>query len=100
MRFGTRAGMGDGALLGVADSLGIFPQRAGLVAVLARRPGTAALREFAVAERNVDRPGNGVDRDLVAVAQQRDRAADRRLGADMADREAVRRAGEAAIGDQ
>ena len=38
--------------------------------------------------------------DDVAVAQQRDRAADRGLGADMADAEAARRAGEPSVGDQ
>ena len=42
----------------------------------------------------------GVDRDDVAVAQKRDRAADRRLRPDMADAEAARRAGEAPVGDQ
>jgi hypothetical protein len=42
----------------------------------------------------------GVDLDDVAVLQQRDRAADRRLRPDMADAEAAGRAGEAAVGDQ
>ena len=58
------AGVGDGALLGVADGLGVFPQRAGLVVVPARRPGAAALGQLGVAERDVDRAGDGVDRDL------------------------------------
>src|SRR6266851_1502771 len=100
MRLGAGAGVGDGALLGVADGLRVFPQRARLVAGFARRPGAAALGQLGIADRDVDRAGDGVDRDLVAVAQQRDRAADRRLRPDMADAEAVRRAGEAAVGDQ
>ena len=45
-------------------------------------------------------PFVGVDLDDVAVADQPDRAADRRLRPDMADAEAARRAGETAVGDQ
>src|SRR6478609_9161300 len=41
-----------------------------------------------------------VDFDDVAIAQQRDRTADRSFGTDMADAETARRAGEAPVGDQ
>ena len=42
----------------------------------------------------------GVDGDGVAFFHERERAAERGLGGDVADDEAVRAAGEAAIGDQ
>ena len=42
----------------------------------------------------------GVDRDLVAVLDQRDRAAFLSLGRDVADDKAVRAAGESAVGHQ
>src|SRR5438445_663190 len=71
VRYGTRPRMGDLALLGVADGLRVFPQRPRLIAVPARGPGAAALGQFGIAQRDVDRAGAGVDRDLVAVAQQR-----------------------------
>src|SRR5260221_2463446 len=94
------AGVGHGALLGVADGLGVAPEGAVLVFVLARLPGLAAGRQLGVAEGDLDGALIGVDGDEVAVAQQRDGAADRRFRPDMADAEAARRAGEAAVGDQ
>jgi hypothetical protein len=61
----------------------------------------AALRaSVRLVELDIERAGGGVDDDHVAVAQQADRAADRRLRPDMADAEAARGAGEAAVGDQ
>ena len=45
-------------------------------------------------------PGVGVDRDHVAVAHRRERAAAERLGRDVADHQPARRAGEAAVGDE
>ena len=65
--------------------------------------GCQALRRSASsasAHVEIDRAGRGVDGDDVAVAHQRDRPAFRRLGADMADAEAARRAREAPVGDQ
>src|SRR5438874_10103616 len=94
------AGVGDGAFLGVADGLGVAPERARLVLVPARLPALAALGQFGVAEGDLDGALGGVEGDHVAVAEQRDRAADCRLGPDMADAEAARRAGEAAVGDE
>ena len=49
---------------------------------------------------DVERALLAVELDDVAVAQQRDRAADCGFRADMADAEAARAAGEAAVGDQ
>src|ERR1700730_4552994 len=100
MRLLGGAGVRHGALLGVADGLGIAPDRARLVFVLARLPALAALGELGVAQGDVDGALIGVDGDDVAVADQRDRAADSRLGPDMADAEAARRAREAAVGDE
>src|SRR5689334_15393919 len=94
------AGMRHRALLGIADRLRVFPERARLVFVLPRLPALAPLGELGLAELDLDRALLGVDRDHVAVAQQGDRPAHRRLRADMADAEAARRAREAAIGDE
>src|SRR3979490_3034737 len=57
------AGMGHGALLGVADGLGVAPEGAGLVVVLARLPALAAGRQLGVAEGDVDGALIGVDGD-------------------------------------
>src|SRR5256885_233390 len=70
---GLAAGMGDGALLGVADRLRVFPQRARLEVVPPRRPGFAALGQLGVAQRNIDRPLDGIDRDRIAILEHPDR---------------------------
>src|SRR6185312_14630212 len=88
------------AVDGGADLLGVLPQIAGGRVVLARLPGRLALGQFLVGELDVERAGNGVELDDVAVLQEPDRAADRRFRTDMADTEAARRAGEAAVGDE
>src|SRR5258706_11332002 len=85
---GLGAGMRHRALLGVADRLGVAPQRARLVLVLARLPRLLALGQLGVAELDIERARLGVDRDHVAVLQERDRSADRGLRPDMADAEA------------
>src|SRR6266446_1545970 len=43
VRFGAGAGVRHGALLGVADGLHVYPQRARLVAVFARGPGATSI---------------------------------------------------------
>src|SRR6185437_9199045 len=94
------AGMGDGALLRVAHGLRVFPQGARLIVVLARLPGLAPRRQLGIAELDIERARLGIDGDDVAVAQQADRAADRRFRADMADAEAAGGTREAAVGDE
>ena len=83
-----------------ADQLRVFPDRARIVVGLARLPGGAPCGEFGIRQHHIDAAVLGIDDDLVAIAQQTDRSADRSLRPDMADAEAARRTGEAAVGDQ
>ena len=85
--------MGDRAVRRTADNLCVAPERARLVVVLTRAPGVAALGQFFVAERDVERAGLGIDLDPVTVPEQADRPPDCGLGTNMADAEAARRAG-------
>src|SRR5471030_1872721 len=100
MRLLAGARMRHGAVLGVADGLGVAPDGARLVIVGARLPFLAARRKLGIAQHDVDRALVDVERNDVAVADQGDRAADRRLRPDMADAEAACRARETAIGDK
>src|SRR5690606_16150110 len=84
-RFGTR--MSDGALAGGPHGLGVFPDRAGAEVGLARLPFLAPFGELLVGEIHADRPGDRVDPDRVAVLQQANRPADRRLRSE--DRKSV-----------
>ena len=67
-----------------------------------RRPSGRSRRaaELRVVDQQLDRAVRDVDRDDVAVLDQRDGAAGRRLRRDVADRQARGAAGEAAVGDQ
>src|SRR5258705_5748491 len=67
---------------------------------LARLPFGFALSQLRIGQLYVKCPDVGVDFDDIAVAQQRDRAADRRFRPDMADAEAAGGPGEPAVGDQ
>ena len=101
MPLAAGAGVGDGAEPGRADELGVFPERAGAVDGGAGAvPALAALVELGVGEGDADLALDGVEGDHVAVAEERDRAALGRLGADVADAEAAGGAGEAAVGDE
>src|SRR3546814_5731885 len=92
--------MRDGAVLSGSHRLGVTPERSGLIVGLARLPMLAALGQFSLAQFHVERSRDGVDLDDIAIAQQGDRPAHRRLRTDMADAEAAGRAREAAVGDQ
>src|SRR5215831_15001914 len=83
-----------------SHQLGVLPQGARGVAVLPGLPRLAPLLQVLVAEVDREAALDGVDGDHVAVLEQADRAADLRFGADMADTEAARAAGEAAVGDE
>src|SRR5579872_2857919 len=67
---------------------------------LAGRPLGSTFGKLFVSQFHVKSAADGVDLDDVAVLEQSDRSADRRLRANMADAEAAGGAGEAAIGDQ
>src|SRR4051794_38963540 len=97
---GGAARMGDRAMQRVPHLLGVFPDVTGSNVALARLPGLAALRKLGFGNLHIQGAFDGVDLDDVAVANQRDRAADRGLRTDMADAEAPGRAGEPAVGDQ
>src|SRR5215475_10784106 len=94
------ARMGDSAIDRRPDLLGIFPQRARRVVGSTRSPFGLPLSKFGVGQFHADSPGHSIDLDDVAVAKQPDRAAHSRLRTNMADAEAARCAGEAAIGDE
>src|SRR4051812_45271903 len=97
---GGSARMGHGAIDGGPDLLGVFPKIAGAVLRLARLPALAPFGELRRGEIDINRAVDGVDRDDVAIPQQRNRSAHGRFRPDMADAEATRRAREAPVGDQ
>src|SRR5581483_6867014 len=72
-------------------------RRVRLLALLLRDP---ALVDHVLVDVEVDRAVRDVDRDLVAVLDERDQATAGRLRGDVADRETRGAAGEAAVGDQ
>src|SRR6516225_9667654 len=94
------AGMSDGPLLRIPHGLSIAPEGARLIVMAPRLPGLAALGELAIAEVDGERPLLGVEADDVAIPDQADRPAHRRLRPDMADAEAAGGAGEATVGDE
>ena len=63
-------------------------------------PRGLAFRQLLLAQRDGDFLLVGIDRDHVAVLQERHRAADPRFRGDVADDQPVRAAGEPAVGDQ
>src|SRR5258708_6644630 len=97
---GGSARMGDRAIDGGPDLLGVFPKITGAILRRARLPVLASFGQLRLGESDIDGAVNGVDRDDVAIVEQRDRSTDRSLRPDMADAKAARCAREAAIGDQ
>src|SRR4029079_4659898 len=93
------AGMGDRAVDGGPHLLRVFPQITRAVFAFARLPLALALGKLVGGQLHVERSLHGIDLDDVAVTDQPDRAADRRLRSDMADAEPPRRAGEPPAGD-
>src|SRR4051812_38624352 len=94
------AGMGDGAVACRPHSLPVAPDGAAGAIVLPRLPMLGALGKLRLGEPDREGADIGVDVDDVAIADEGNRAADRRLRSDMADAEATRCAREASIGDQ
>src|SRR5215471_11449020 len=99
-RLGRSTRMGQRAVTRRSDLLGVFPQITGSELGGARFPFFRAAIHFGLAELDVERAAFRIERDDIAVAEERDRPADRRLGTDMADAEAARGAGKAAVGNQ
>src|SRR6185295_15021511 len=81
---GLAAGVRGGAAERGAHGLGVAPERARGIHRLARLPFALAGGELALRDLDVDRALDGVDLDDIAVLQERDWPAQRRLGADMA----------------
>ena len=66
------------------DVAGVAVQHTALLAVLARDPLLAPALLLLLGDEPVDRPLLGVDDDLIAVLNERDRSANERLGNDVA----------------
>src|SRR3712207_2986752 len=98
--FFCAARVGDGPVLRRADGLRVFPEVARAEFSLASGPCLAALVELGVRDLDLDGALDGVDGDNVAVPDEADGAADRRLRTHVADAEAARRAGEAPVRDE
>src|SRR5215831_2367767 len=92
--------MGNGPKMSRPDKLRIFPDCAGIVVGLARLPDGTSSGQLAIRQHDVDRALFSVDHDRIAVLQQPDRAANRRLRTNMADAEAACGTGEAPVGYQ
>src|SRR5262245_17595861 len=99
-RLGRSARMGQCAVTRRSNLLGVFPQITGSELCGARLPFFRAAIQFGVAELDVEGAMLRIERDDVAVANERDRAAHCRLRTDMADAAAARSAGEATVGNQ
>src|SRR4029078_1263571 len=93
------AGMRHRAVDGGTHLLGVLPQIDGAIVVLARLPLRLARGAIPGGEFHVERTLHRIDLDDVAVADQADRAADRRLRPDMAHAETARGAREASLRD-
>src|SRR5262249_54099295 len=78
----------------------VFSQHAALDGNLRLLPARAAAGQLGVVYFEGESLGVGVDGDRVAVLDEGNRPADPRLWSDVTDHQAVRPAGEAAVGDQ
>ena len=90
MPLGFCAGVRHGTLPRRADILRIAPKRPCLIIVDARLPRSFACRHRALVDVQVNRARFGINRDDVAILDQRNRPAVARFGADMANAEPAR----------
>ena len=67
MGFSPATRMGHGTKIGRAHELRVFPQNAGIVIGLARLPFSAALGQFLIGKRHINRALAGINDDLVAI---------------------------------
>src|SRR2546429_3558543 len=92
--------MRDRAVWGLADQTCIFGERAGAVPRRPRLPGLPAPGEFLLSNQNVHTAYDGIDLDAIAVAYQRQRAADEGFRGDVTDTHAAGGAGKTPVSDQ
>ena len=92
--------MRDRAAGGLADQTCIFGERACPMPRRTRLPGLPPQCEFLLVDQNVHPACAGIDPDAIAVAQQRQRSADKGFRRDIADTHAARRTGKPSVGDQ
>src|SRR5690606_5903686 len=95
-----RAGVGHRAGTRRPDLCPVLLQPAGEVPVFPWSPRRRAPRELGGGQVDLDARALRVDADAVAVLEQRDRPAVRRLGAGIADAHAARGTGKPAVGQQ
>src|SRR3982751_1337014 len=88
------------AAASIANRLRIAPENAGSVGAGFWLPALTTLRKLLLGEFCIDCPSHSIDGDDVAIAKQRNRAADGGLGSDVSDAKASRTAGEATVRDQ
>src|SRR5262249_36410666 len=97
---GRRAGMGHRAIARRSDLLGVFPQISCGEYGSPRLPRLGPRLELGLAELDLEGTLHRVHGDDVAVAHERDRAADGSFRTNMADAETPGRSGEAPVGDE
>src|SRR5690349_1849293 len=96
----TESGVGHRALRRGADQARVFREQTALGFFRRRLPRAQAFIDHVLRDAELDRLAHGIDHDRIAVLDDRDRPADRGLGRDVADDEAVAAAGEPAVRDQ
>src|SRR4029077_18615943 len=99
-RLGRSTRMGHRAVTPRSNLLVVFPQVTRSEFGGTRLPFLRTPIQLSLAELDVERTALRIECDDVAVANERDPTADRRLLADMADAETAGGAGKAAIGNQ
>src|SRR5262245_46703877 len=92
--------MGHGTRSRRANLIRILPQGAARERHRRRLPRLGTLLQLVRVELDIEGAFPGVKRNHVAVADERDGAAERGLRADMTDAKPTRGAGEAAVGDE
>src|SRR6516162_250791 len=92
--------MGDGAEIGLPDELGVLGEEPALVTRYPRPPSGTSRVQLALSGDQIHTPVGDVDAHSVAVAYERERAADCRLRRHMADADAAGGTGEAPVGDK
>src|SRR6516225_1538658 len=96
----SAAFVGDGPEIGLPDELGVFGEEPALVTRHRRPPSGTPCDQLVLCGDQVHAPVGDVDAHPLTVADQRKRAADRRLRRHMTGADAAGGTGEAAVGDE